>query len=156
MRFDYIIIHVPGKLLHTTDTLSRAPLKLSADSDELMEIQEVEFYISTVISTLPVSDARLNVIAQTQANDHVCSTLISYCHDGWPDNPHYLMSLSHTGNIKQIFQYMKIFCCTRIELSFPSSCNRKFFKNFIVVIKVFNVVVHEHNHSVVVKYPSCY
>ena len=85
MRFDYIIKHVPGKLLHTADTLSRAPLKLSADSDELMEIQKVEFYISTVISTLPVSDARLNVIAQTQANDHVCSTLISYCHDGWPD-----------------------------------------------------------------------
>ena len=45
----------------------------------------MEFYISTVISTLPVSNARLNVIAQAQANNHVCSTLISYCHNGWPD-----------------------------------------------------------------------
>ena len=64
IRFDYIIKHVPGKSLHTADTLSRAPLKSSVDSDELMEIQDVEFYISTVISTLPVSNTRLNVIAQ--------------------------------------------------------------------------------------------
>ena len=85
MRFDYTIKHVPGKSLHTADTLSRAPLKFTANSDELMEIQEVEFYISTVISTLPVSDTRLSTIAQAQANDQVCSTLISYSQNGWPD-----------------------------------------------------------------------
>ena len=85
MRFDYIIKHVPGKSLHTADTLSRAPLKVTADSDELLEIQEVEFYISTVISTLPVSDTRLSTIAEAQANDPVCSTLLSYCRNGWPD-----------------------------------------------------------------------
>ena len=39
MRFDYIIKHVPGKSLHTADTLSRAPLKITADSDELLEIR---------------------------------------------------------------------------------------------------------------------
>ena len=85
MRFDYIIKHVPGKSLHTADTLSRAPLKVTADSDELLEIQEVEFYISTVISTLPVSDTRLSTIAEAQANDPVCSTLLSYCRNSWPD-----------------------------------------------------------------------
>ena len=58
------------------------PLKLSVDSNELMEIYEVEFYISTIIFTLPVSNTKLNVIVKTQANDHVCSTLMSDYHDG--------------------------------------------------------------------------
>ena len=57
--------------------LSRAPLEYTLDSDELMEIQEIECQISTVVSTLPVSSTRLNVITEAQANDPVCSTLIS-------------------------------------------------------------------------------
>ena len=79
MRFDYIINHVPGKCLHTSDTLSRAPLKQPVDSDEQQEIQEVDYHISTVLSTLPVSSAKLNNIMQVLANDQLCSKLISYC-----------------------------------------------------------------------------
>ena len=85
MRFDYIIKHVPDKSLHTTDTLSRAPLKHPADCNEQLEIQDVEYHIETVIATLPVSRTKLNTIAQAQATDQVCSTLISYCSHGWPD-----------------------------------------------------------------------
>ena len=59
MRFDYVIKHVPGKSLHTADTLSRAPLEYTVDSDELMEIQEIECHISTVVDTMPVSSTRL-------------------------------------------------------------------------------------------------
>ena len=84
MRFDYVIKHVPGKSLHTADALSRAPLEYTVDSDELMEIQEIECHISTVVDTLPVSSTRLTAIIQAQANDPVCSTLISYCSTGWP------------------------------------------------------------------------
>ena len=84
MRFDYVIKHVPGKSLHTADALSRAPLEYTVDSDELMEIQEIECHISTVVDTLPVSSTRLTAISQAQANDPVCSTLISYCSTGWP------------------------------------------------------------------------
>ena len=49
-----------------------------------MEIQEIECHISTVVDTLPVSSTRLTAITQDQANDPVCSTLISYCSAGWP------------------------------------------------------------------------
>ena len=54
MRFDYVI-HVPGKSLHTADALSQAPFEYTVDSDKLMEIQEIECHISTVVDTLPVS-----------------------------------------------------------------------------------------------------
>ena len=84
MKFDYVIKRVPGKSLHTADAPSQAPLEYTVDSDELMEIQEKECHISTVVDTLPVSSTRLTVITQAQANDPVCSTLISYCSAGWP------------------------------------------------------------------------
>ena len=68
MRCDYIINHVPGKSLHTADALSQAPLLVC--------------HISTVVDTLPVSSTRLTSITQDQADDPVCSTLISYCSAG--------------------------------------------------------------------------
>ena len=79
MRFDNIMKHVPSKSLHTADALSRAPLEYTVDSDKLMEVQEIEYHISTVVDTLPVSSTRLTPITHAQANDPVCSTLISYC-----------------------------------------------------------------------------
>ena len=82
MRFDYVIKHVPGKSLHTADALWQAPLEYTVDSDELMEIEEIECHIPTVVDTLPVSSTRLTAITQAQADDPVCNTLISYCSAG--------------------------------------------------------------------------
>lgn len=85
MRFDYEIKHVPGKLLHTADALSRAPLKDTITPDELVQAEEMKFHMSSVISTLPVINSRLTSFSQDQANDSVCSTLIFYCRNGWPN-----------------------------------------------------------------------
>ena len=84
MRYDYEIKHVPGKLLHTADALSRAPLKDTINSNEVSQAEDIEFHMSSVISTLPVSDSKLNTFSQEQAEDSVCNTLISYCQNGWP------------------------------------------------------------------------
>ena len=62
----------------------QAPLEYTVDSDELMEIQEIECHIPTVVDTLPVSSTRLTAITQAQADDPVCNTLISYCSAAWP------------------------------------------------------------------------
>ena len=79
MSYDYEIRHVPGKLLHTADALSRAPLKNAVSPNELVQVEEMEFHTSSVTSTLPVSSSRLASFSQDQADDSVCSTLICYC-----------------------------------------------------------------------------
>ena len=84
-RFDFTIRHVPGKLLYTADTLSRAPLaETDADSLELQE--EVETFISEVTKQVlpPTEQQPLETYCQKQAEDPVCSKVMEYCKSGWP------------------------------------------------------------------------
>ena len=49
-RFDYIVQHVPGKLLYTADALSRTPV----DTEETIVFPaEVEAFVDSVIQSLP-------------------------------------------------------------------------------------------------------
>ena len=50
MQFNYTISHVPGKMLYTADTLSRAPVD-SADKTALVDA-ETEMFVQAVISQL--------------------------------------------------------------------------------------------------------
>ena len=84
MRFSYSIQHVPGKLLYTADTLSRAPLREEYDTQTLQRQSEVESFINTITSQLPASQQRLQVYQKAQAADPVCSRVITYCKSGWP------------------------------------------------------------------------
>ena len=63
MRFDYDVVHVPGKYLYTADMLSRSPR-------------------SGVLYTS--SETRLNTYRQGQADDAIVSKVITYCQSGWP------------------------------------------------------------------------
>ena len=86
-RFDYSITHVPGKLLYTADTLSRAPLQtfeptsLSPSNSQ----EEVEAFIEGIVSTLPASESRLEVYRTAQQTDPICKQVRQYCLTGWPE-----------------------------------------------------------------------
>ena len=80
MRFHYTIAHVPGKFLYTADTLSRAPLPCT--TTHLEEI--TEFFIDSIVSQLPANKDRLESYRSAQATDPTCSTLLTYCREGWP------------------------------------------------------------------------
>ena len=84
MRFDYDVVHVPGKYLYTTDMLSRSPLQNSPDENTLAQQQEVEYFIQAVSSHLPASETHLNTYRQGQADDATVSKIITYCQSGWP------------------------------------------------------------------------
>ena len=58
MRFNYTVIHVPGKLLYTTDTLSRAPVARPG-KDYADFLVEVEGFIEGITTTLPASSNML-------------------------------------------------------------------------------------------------
>ena len=63
-RYDYSIQHVPGKLLYTADTLSRAPQTNVTESLELQE--EVEAFIESVSENFPASKSRLETYREAQ------------------------------------------------------------------------------------------
>ena len=84
MRFNYTISHVPGKMLYTADTLSRAPVD-AADKTTLIDA-ETEMFVQAVISQLPVSTNRLDDFRKAQHDDSTCSELFRFCKEGWPSS----------------------------------------------------------------------
>ena len=91
MRFNFSIVHVLGKELNTTDTLSRAPVGKEDMSNLSKETKE---YVHAIVNNLPASEERLRVIREQQDKDPVCKQLKSYCLDGkaeWkgPLKPYY-------------------------------------------------------------------
>ena len=85
-RFEYEIIHVPGKSLVMADTLSRAPIRHSdTDTSDLQE--EAEYLMEMCINSLPANSHRLEDFCKAQAADIICSTIISYCQNEWPKKP---------------------------------------------------------------------
>ena len=52
-RFNYSIVHVPGKLLYTADTLTRAPSKSDKNDSRLQE--EAEAVMNVCVAHLPIS-----------------------------------------------------------------------------------------------------
>jgi transposase InsO family protein len=84
MRFDLSISHVAGKDLNIADTLSRAPVENISQSDTDFE-NETKAFVDVVMSNLPASQNRIELIKTESAKDEICRNLISYCRDGWPE-----------------------------------------------------------------------
>ena len=82
-RISYSIIHSPGKLLYTADTLSRAPRPI-VDNDPILE-EETECIMEVTLNSLPATQKRLQEYEKAQALDPGCSTVVKYCQLGWPD-----------------------------------------------------------------------
>ena len=70
MHFDYIVQHIPGKLLYAADTLSRAPLPDTTCKENLQS--EVEEFIDAMTTGL-ITEGRLEEVSKSQATDPVCS-----------------------------------------------------------------------------------
>ena len=78
MRFDIKqMVHVPGKQMYTTDTLSglivRQPYKLPEQS--LIPDDDMTAFIGSSIDTLPVSDVKLKQIIKAQDEDEICKQI---------------------------------------------------------------------------------
>jgi len=62
MRFQYLIIHVPGKTPYMADTLSRPPVNTVTHESS----SDVERYIQSVISALPATEDYLEAYCRAQ------------------------------------------------------------------------------------------
>ena len=81
-RFQYSIIHVPGKSLCTADALSRSPVS-TLENTSIQE--EAETIMEDSISQLPASKSTLERFSNAQNSDPVCKRVIHYCLHGWPN-----------------------------------------------------------------------
>ena len=70
-RFDYVAEHLPGKLLYTADTLSRAPVAVPGPSDHT-EDARMETLVDAITSSLPAQESTLDSFATAQSEDPIC------------------------------------------------------------------------------------
>ena len=84
---------VPGKLLYTADTLSRAPAptdendsRLQEETDAMMElcVYHLPASMELCVYHLPASKGKLDEYRKSQATDPICSSVIKFCHS-WPE-----------------------------------------------------------------------
>ena len=83
-KYSFTLKYKPDKEMLLADTLSRAYLEDEPPSEDLGE--DLVCAVNQVISNLPVSDAKLEVIRQATANDPVMLKLQDTIKCGWPTN----------------------------------------------------------------------
>ena len=96
MRFNIQeMIHVPGKNMYTSDTLSRMMTKETASKEtSQFDENETEAFVCSIMDALPISDLKLKQLIEAQDQEEVCKQLRQYCHEGWPEK-HLLPSPIH-------------------------------------------------------------
>ena len=62
MRNSYTIAHVPGKILWTADTLSRAPGKAIATAAENELMETTNIYVDAIMEQHPLSVSYIDII----------------------------------------------------------------------------------------------
>lgn len=90
MRYQFQVKYVPGKLLATVDTLSRAP----CDTTPPKLVNAVELFIGDVYKAFsaPVA-SRLEEIRQAQLQDEECLVVSGFIEHGWPDKGKFTVHL---------------------------------------------------------------
>ena len=95
MQFDYSILHVPGKLLYTADTLSCSPQQFSEYDQQLAELTESQMTGTTF--QLPTTKDSLDKYRRAQKEDPTCSKLVTFAKQLGQRNIKLLESLASTG-----------------------------------------------------------
>ena len=77
-HFENDIVHIPGKLLVTADTLLHSPLHSSDVNTSTLQ-EEAEYLLEACIDSLPASNQYMEEFCNAQVADPVCSIIINYC-----------------------------------------------------------------------------
>jgi len=80
LRYQFTLIHVPGKQMYISDALSRAPLSHYADTKYLEES------VHTIDHIITVSDEKMTVLKQLTNTDPILKQLKQIIQNGWPEH----------------------------------------------------------------------
>ena len=97
-KYSIHVVYCPVKQLVIADTLSRAFLPQQSD-DTLEEKFEIN-----ILSTLPISETKLDQLKQETQRDPQLSKLMSVVQSGWPDKK-FLMDVLPTGTTVMKFPH---------------------------------------------------
>ena len=81
-KYSINVVYVPGKQLIIADTLSRSHLNTLPDHDNINE--DIEVMIHTMITNLPVSHDKINILKMDTANDPELVEVVKLTRQGWP------------------------------------------------------------------------
>ena len=123
-RFDYNIVHVPGKQLCTADTLSRSPTATSGPVSLTFQ-NELEGFIGALVATFPASSERIKVYEKAQKDDPICSNLITYCLEGWPDKNKISTALRPYWNIRSELSVGDNLLLRNLQIVVPASLQKE-------------------------------
>lgn len=119
--FSYTIQHVPGKLLYTADTLSRAPITCSSSP----AVEGVEEFVGSIMATLPASPHRLKDYCTAQKQDPTCQQIRQYCQDGWPCKEQVDRNLRAFWKVRGSFTVCEDMLLFNSRIVIPKSLQRK-------------------------------
>ena len=122
-RFQYNISHVPGKLLYTADTLSRAPVTQVLKEREEVEMESLNF-VQAIISSLPANDSKLQEYRKGQVEDNTCSQIIQWCQSEWPDRGSVSSDLQPYWTVRTELSYINGLLLFRNRIVIPKSLQR--------------------------------
>ena len=78
-KYNFLFEFAPGKTMKVTDALSRV---YSSDNKPEISTEDIAHYVHSVMSHLPISEARLKQFQQETAKDSTLQVLINYTING--------------------------------------------------------------------------
>ncbi|XP_046863284.1 uncharacterized protein K02A2.6-like [Xenia sp. Carnegie-2017] len=85
LKYSFTIRHTPGKELVVADALSRAPIMKQPTKSDNNLSQDLNICVAQIVQNIPASERRLEGIRRHQQEDPVCTKLVEFCSEGWPD-----------------------------------------------------------------------
>ena len=82
MRFNFTVVHIPGKELVIADALSRSPVPFEPGSSETEEV--VSAHVDAVESNWPLAPTRLDQLRAATVHDPKLQKVMGYVLNGWP------------------------------------------------------------------------
>ena len=120
-HFQYTISHIPGKLLYTANTLSRAPVNtVSKDKEEV----GMNSFVQAIVSSLPADDSKLEEYRQGQEEDNICSQVINYCQSEWPNKANISEAIQPYWTIRTELSYINKLLLYRNRIMVPKDLQK--------------------------------
>ena len=114
------MIHVPGKQMYTSDTLSRMSAAENS-AENLIDHDEMTLYVANIVEALPISDMRLQQIIQAQESDPVCCKLKEFILEGWPEKYKMSDSLKPYWNFRGELTVVQNVILKSMQILIPSA-----------------------------------